>query len=126
MDHNRLEIATRIAAALHSNPACDSTPMEEITKVSFAQADSLLKYAAQSEPVDEKRLQDWIQHQKFQGTPNEFAKVVYGVAEKARKTAGELAKEATEDFDIQEWATFHGIHGDPAKLRNAFFDARNR
>jgi mannose/cellobiose epimerase-like protein (N-acyl-D-glucosamine 2-epimerase family) len=49
----RLKIATRIAAALHSNPSCDCATFDSISKDAFDQADSLLKYAAQSEPPSE-------------------------------------------------------------------------
>jgi len=59
----RLKIATRIAAAMHSNPAYDSLPTEGITQAAFTQADSLLKYAAQSEHdeggVPIGRIADW-------------------------------------------------------------------
>jgi hypothetical protein len=49
MNIDRLKIATRIAAALHSNPSCDGATFDNVTRDAFAQADSLLKYAAQYE-----------------------------------------------------------------------------
>ena len=59
----RLKIATRIAAALHSNPSCDGATFDNVTRDAFAQADSLLKYAAQSEHdeggVPIGRIADW-------------------------------------------------------------------
>lgn len=60
----RLKIATRIAAALYSNPACRAdVTRDRMTQIAFDQADSLLKYSAQSEHdeggVPIGRIADW-------------------------------------------------------------------
>ena len=77
MNANRLKIATRIAAALHSNPSCDCATFDNVTRDAFAQADSLLKYAAQSEHdeggVPIGRIADWGRQFGLVGTLEEIS-----------------------------------------------------
>lgn len=68
MNTDRLKIATRIAAALHANP--DDLPIEEITRIAFDQADSLLKHALGERQAAGENIsvQEWAELHGIQGS----------------------------------------------------------
>lgn len=74
---SRLEIATRIATGLHSNPSCDGATFEAVARDAFRQADVLLNLDALAEQdeggIKIGRIADWGRQFGLVGTLEEIS-----------------------------------------------------